>query len=107
MYLVEKGKGVTVIESGVTRALSMVKHDLRETFIYTSLSYLDNFESGIATFMPQFQKAFRGIRMSGCAGTEIAQVAEHIAGACITNGCSIWDLAPGKLISTIRLNIYD
>ena len=36
--------------------------------------------------------------MYGCAGTEIYLIAENIAGAALLAGCSIWDIAPGKLI---------
>ncbi|MBP9690800.1 inositol monophosphatase [Candidatus Woesebacteria bacterium] len=108
MYQVEKGKGVTVTKRGVSQNLSLVKNDLHKSFLYTSLSYPDDIEAGLDMRIPAFQKEFRGIRLIGCAGSELGLIAEGTAGVSVLVGCSIWDLAPGKLIlDELGYGMYD
>jgi len=107
-YSAEIGKGANVHKNGESKPMVMVKKELKNTFLYTSVSYQDDIERGIHQKLVQFLPLFRAIRMSGCAGTEFGLLAEHVAGAVILIGCSIWDIAPCKLIlNEIGYEMYD
>ena len=97
-YVAEKGKGAYVIKNDVKTKLQSVHAPLKNTFIVSSLSYAEEIKLGVPGKIITLKNHFRGVRMYGCAGTEIYLVAENIAGAALLAGCSIWDIAPGKLI---------
>lgn len=107
-YFAEKGKGAYVVKDGVKQKVTHIKKDLSQTFLYSSMSYDDDIESGIQQKLLKLKPLFRGIRMIGCAGSEISYLAQNIAGGVLLVGCSIWDIAPGKLIlSEIGYEMYD
>ncbi len=108
IYFAEKGNGAYVIKDGVKQQLTLIKKELSQTFLYSSMSYHDEIESGLQQKLLNLRPLFRGIRMIGCAGSEIAYMAQNIAGAILLVGCSIWDIAPGKLIlSEMGYEMYD
>src|SRR3989344_9340756 len=97
-YVAEKGKGAYVIKNDVKTKLQASHGLLKNTFLVSSLSYSDEIKLGVPGKVLAIKNLFRGVRMYGCAGTEIYLIAENIAGAALLAGCSIWDIAPGKLI---------
>ena len=98
LYVAEKGKGAYVIKNDVKTKLQASHGLLKNTFLVSSLSYSDEIKLGVPGKVLAIKNLFRGVRMYGCAGTEIYLIAENIAGAALLAGCSIWDIAPGKLI---------
>ncbi len=108
VYFAEKGKGAYVIKEGIKQQVIKVKKELTQTFLYSSMSYDDDIESGLQQQLLKLKPLFRGIRMIGCAGSEIAYMIQNIAGGILLVGCSIWDLAPGKLmLSEMGYEMYD
>ncbi|OGK13416.1 hypothetical protein A3A93_01980 [Candidatus Roizmanbacteria bacterium RIFCSPLOWO2_01_FULL_38_12] len=97
-YIAEKDKGAYVIKNGVKTRLKTKHKNLKDTFLVSSLSYTEEVRLGLPGKIIALKNHFRGVRMYGCAGTEIYLVAENIGGAALLAGCSIWDIAPGKLI---------
>ena len=97
-YVAEKGKGAYVIKNDVKTKLKASHINLKNSFLVSSLSYSDEIKLGVPSKILALKTLFRGVRMYGCAGTEIYLIAENIAGAALLAGCSIWDIAPGKLI---------
>lgn len=107
-YSAEAGNGAQISRNGIVSPLRMARKDLKNTFLYTSVSYQNDIEFGLHKKLVAFLPHFRAIRMNGCAGTELGLLAEHVAGAVILIGCSIWDIAPGKLIlNEIGYELYD
>lgn len=107
-YSAEMGKGAWINRNGIVKPMQMVIKELKNTFLYTSVSYQNDIEFGLHKKLVEFLPHFRAIRMSGCAGTEFGLLAEHVAGAVILIGCSIWDIAPCKLIlNEIGYEMYD
>ena len=107
-YIAEKGKGAYGIKNGKREKLQLKEKNLKDTFIYSSMSYDDDIEHGLHLMLLALKPLFRGVRMIGCAGSEISYMAQNIAGGILLVGCSIWDIAPGKLIlSEMGYEMYD
>ncbi len=97
-YFAQKEKGSFVQKGSKKLELKLVKKDLQNTFLYSSLSSHDDINAGLGKKLLDLKQYFRGIRMVGAAGWELALLSENIAGSVVLAGCSIWDIAPGKLI---------
>lgn len=107
-YYAEKGKGAFVEKHETTHELKMVKKQLQDTFLYSSLSSHDDINAGLGKKLLNLKPMYRGIRMVGAAGWELALMVENIAGSVVLAGCSIWDIAPGKLIANeLGYEMYD
>lgn len=107
-YFAEKGKGAKVEKHGKEMPLQIAGKKLQNTFLYSSLSSHDDINTGLGEKLLGLKNYFRGIRMVGAAGWELALLTENIAGAVVLASCSIWDIAPGKLIlEELGYKMYD
>lgn len=108
LYSSEKGKGVFRIKNNVREKVNLRKSHLEETFLFASLSYPDEMQAGLPQRVSALQPLFRGVRMVGCAGTEYRYLCDGVAGAVLSYGVKVWDIAPGALMAReLGYEVYD
>jgi len=97
-FMAEKGKGAYMVKNKVKTLMKPVDISLHNSFILTSLSYADDLSFGIDKKILALKNLFRGVRLIGSVASDFSYMLQGIAGMVLIGGCSIWDLAAGKIV---------
>lgn len=108
LFTAEKGKGAFMEKNNKKILLKPADIDLHDTFILTSLSYADDLSFGIDKKIMALKNEFRGVRLIGSAASDFKYMLEGVGGMVLIGGCSIWDLAAGKIVlKEAGIEMYD
>jgi len=97
-YIAEKGKGARKEVKGVTKQLSALIFDLKDTVV--SGHFIKD-PPTLGKLMEIYEKLYpqtRGLRNPGALVLDLAYFADNIFPLIINGGCFVWDLAAAYLI---------
>ncbi len=108
LFIGESGKGAYSIKNGKKQSLISISNDLKNTFIYTSVSFTEDIEFGTNKKIMNLKNLFRGVRIIGSVAVDFKYMLEGAAGLIMIGATSIWDLAgPRIILKEAGFEMYD